>query len=78
MVEHRTGIADVIGSNPVEAGEELFGGLLCNCSSCFTTASITFTCIVVHVLLFNFQTLDLFFFLVKIVRFLRLASLCLS
>ena len=39
-VEHRTGITDVMGSNPVEASE-FFLGLLCNCFS----VKITFTSI---------------------------------
>ena len=44
LVEHRIGIAEVMGSNPVEASE-LFLGFLCNCLSGFTTAKIIFTCI---------------------------------
>ena len=43
-VEHRTGITEVMGSNPVEASD-FFLGFLCNCLSYFTTAKITFTCI---------------------------------
>ena len=37
LLEHRIGIAEVMGSNPV------FLGFLCNCFSCFITARITFT-----------------------------------
>ena len=44
MVEHRTGIAEVMGSNPVGASD-FFLGFICNCLSYFTTARITFTCI---------------------------------
>ena len=40
LVEHHTGIAEVMGSNPVEASE-LFLGFLCNCLSRFRTARIT-------------------------------------
>ena len=40
LVEHRTGIAEVMGSNPVGASE-FFLGFLCN--SYFTTVKITFT-----------------------------------
>ena len=43
-VEHRTGIAEVMGSNPVGASE-FFLGFLCNCLSYFTTAKISFTSI---------------------------------
>ena len=43
-VEHRTGITEVMGSNPVGASE-LFLGFICNCLSCFITARMTFTCI---------------------------------
>ena len=41
-VEHHTGIAEVLGSNPVGASE-FFLGFICNCSSYFTTARSTFT-----------------------------------
>ena len=44
LVEHHTGIAEVMGSNPVEASE-FFLGFVCNCFSYFITARITFTCI---------------------------------
>ena len=44
LVEHRTGIAEVMGSNPVEASD-FFLGFICNCLSYFITARITFTCI---------------------------------
>ena len=36
-LEHRPGIAEVMGSNPVGASE-YFLGFLCNCLSYFTTA----------------------------------------
>ena len=42
LVEHRTGIAEVMGSNPVGASE-CFLGFICNCLSYFTIAKITFT-----------------------------------
>ena len=38
LVEHHTGIVEDMGSNPVEA-PDFFLGFLCNCSSCFITAS---------------------------------------
>ena len=41
-VEHRTGIAEVMGSNPIGASE-FFLGFICNCLSYFTTAKISFT-----------------------------------
>ena len=44
LVEHRTGIAPVMGSNPVGASE-FFLGFICNYLSYFTTAKIPFTCI---------------------------------
>ena len=47
-VEHRTGIAEVMGSNPVGASE-YFLGFLCNCLSYFATVKITFTSILGHV-----------------------------
>ena len=43
-VEHRTGITEVMGSNPVETSE-FFLGFICNCLSYFTTAKISFTSI---------------------------------
>ena len=43
-VEHRTGTAEVMGSNPVGASE-FFLGLICNYLSYFTTAKISFTSI---------------------------------
>ena len=43
-VEHRTGIAEVMGSNPVGASE-FFLGFICNCLSYFTTVKISFTSI---------------------------------
>ena len=43
-LEHCTGIAEVMGSSPVEASF-FFLGFLCNCLSYFTTAKITFTSI---------------------------------
>ena len=44
LVEHRTGVVEVMGSTSVEASD-FFLGFLCNCLSCFTTAKITFTSI---------------------------------
>ena len=44
-VEHRTGIAEVMDSNPVEASDFFFLGSLCNCLSCFITARITSRCV---------------------------------
>ena len=44
LVEHRTSIAEVMGSNPIGASD-FFLGFLCTCLSYFTTAKITFTCI---------------------------------
>ena len=41
-VEHRTAIAEVMGSNPVVASEFVLG-FICNCLSYFTTAKISFT-----------------------------------
>ena len=41
-VEHRTGIVEVMGSNPVEASE-LFLGFICNCLSYSITANISST-----------------------------------
>ena len=41
LVERRTGIAYVMGSNPVETSE-MFLDILCNCFSCFITVIITF------------------------------------
>ena len=41
-VEHHTGIAEVMGSNPIGASE-FFLGFICNCLSYFTTAKISFT-----------------------------------
>ena len=49
-VEHRTGIAEVMGSNPVGASE-LFLGFICNCLSYFRTAKISFTSTILNVLL---------------------------
>ena len=43
-VEHRTGIAEVMGFNPVGASEFL-GGFICNRLSYFIPVRITFTCI---------------------------------
>ena len=40
-IEHRSGIVEIMGSNPVEASDFF----LCNCLSCFTTVKITFTSI---------------------------------
>ena len=44
LVEHRTGIAEVMGSNPVGASE-FFLGFICNCLSYFITVKISFTSI---------------------------------
>ena len=44
LVEHHTGITEVMGSNPVGASE-FFLGLIHNCLSYFTTAKISFTSI---------------------------------
>ena len=41
-VEHHTGIAEVLGSNPVGASE-FFLGFICNFLSYFTTAKFSFT-----------------------------------
>ena len=43
LVKHRTGIAEVMGSNPVGASE-FFLGFICNCLSDFITVKISFTC----------------------------------
>ena len=44
-VEHRTGIAEVMGSTPLKP-QNFFLGFVCNClSSDFTTANITFSSI---------------------------------
>ena len=43
LVEHRTGITEVMGSNPIGASE-FFLGFICNCLSYYITAWITFTC----------------------------------
>ena len=55
-VEHRTGIAEVMGSNPVGASE-FFLGFLCNFLSYFTTAKITFTCMHSWSLLYTYERL---------------------
>ena len=52
-VEHRTGIAEVMGSNPVEASE-CFLGFICNCLSYFKTAKISFSSVVVVYFCFFF------------------------
>ena len=44
-VEHRTGIAEVMGSNPVGVSE-FFLGFLCNCLSYFTAAEISVTSLI--------------------------------
>ena len=44
VVTHRTGIVEVMGSNPVGASD-FFLGFLCNCLSYFTTAKISFSVI---------------------------------
>ena len=43
-VEPRTGVAEVMGSNPVGASE-FFLGFICNCLGYFTTAKISFASI---------------------------------
>ena len=43
-VEHRTGIAEVMGLNPVGASE-CFPGFICNCLSYFIAVRISFTSI---------------------------------
>ena len=40
LVKHRTGIAKVMGSNPVKP-QIFYLGFLCNCIRCFTAAMIT-------------------------------------
>ena len=40
LVEHQTGITEVMGSNPVAKASDFFLGFLCNCLSCFTTANL--------------------------------------
>ena len=45
LVEHRTGIAEIMCSKPPVEGSEFFLGFLCNCLSCFIIARITFTSI---------------------------------
>ena len=44
LVEHHTGIAEVMALDPVEASEFILG-FLCNCFSCFITTKISFTSI---------------------------------
>ena len=62
LVEHRTGIVEVTGSNPVEASD-FFLGFFCNCFSCFTTAKITFTSILYHIYdLYHMHTISLLFY----------------
>ena len=48
-VEHRTGIAEVMGSNPVGASD-FFLGFICGCLSYFTSAKISFTSILCLIL----------------------------
>ena len=48
LVEHHTGIPEVMDSNPIG----FFLGFICNCLSYFTTAKISFTSILV---LFKFR-----------------------
>ena len=57
LVEHRTGIAEVMGSNPVGASEFLLG-FLCYCFSCFITA-ITFSSINVSFTIVHVCDIDL-------------------
>ena len=45
--EHRTGIAEVMGSIPVGASEFFPLRFLCNCLSYYINAKITFTSIIV-------------------------------
>ena len=47
LVEHRTGIAEVMSSNPIEASD-FFLGFICNCLSYFTTAKISFILLFIH------------------------------
>ena len=42
LVEHHTGIVEIMGSNPV-GDSEFFLSFICNCLSFFTTVRITFT-----------------------------------
>ena len=42
LVEHRTDIAEVMGSNPFQVSD-IFLGFPCNCFSCLITPKITFT-----------------------------------
>ena len=44
LVEHCTGIMEVMGWNPIETSE-LFLGFFSNCLSCFITVTIIFACI---------------------------------
>ena len=44
LVEHRTGITEVVGLNPVGASE-FFLGFICNCLRYFITAKISFNSI---------------------------------
>ena len=44
LVDHRTGIAEVMGSNPVGASQ-FFLGFICICLSYITTVKISFTSI---------------------------------
>ena len=88
FVEHCTGIAQVMGSNPVEVSE-LFLGFLCNWFTCLITAKITFTCILypqciymiyiiytLLLLLFLFLLLLLLLLVVGVVLMQKVLSLC--
>ena len=59
LLEHRTGIAEVMATNPVEASD-FFLGFLCNCLSYFTTVSITFTSILLFFILLRRNKLLVF------------------
>ena len=54
LVEHRTGIMELMGSNPVEASD-FFLGFLCNCSTTVRSLSILLFFKVAH----NFAKLNI-------------------
>ena len=73
LVEHRTGIVEVMGSNPVRASE-FFLGFICNCFyRYFTTAKISFTSIFHSI---DFLVIIPFFFDMFLYRFLSFLSYC--
>ena len=49
-VEHRTGITEVMGSNPIGSASEFFLGFMCNWLSYLTTAKTSFNSIVLFYL----------------------------